>query len=82
MITNSYNLIVFYPKTLILCKNLAKKPVLSEKMTNSNLRKADSLQAAVVADYHPALRHSSLSLQSHHLPQQVLLQHPADPGIG
>ena len=30
-----------------------------KKLTNSNLRKADSLQAAVVADYHPALRHSS-----------------------
>lgn len=30
-----------------------------KKLTNSNLRKADSQQAAVVADYHPALRHSS-----------------------
>lgn len=48
----------FLPKTLILCKNLAKSQFLSEKLTNSNLRKADSLQAAVVADYHPALRHS------------------------
>ena len=36
-----------------------RQQFVSEKLTNSNLRKADSLQAAVVADYHPALRHSS-----------------------
>lgn len=48
----------FLPKNVNPVQEFGEKPVLSEKLTNSNLRKADSLQAAVVADYHPALRHS------------------------
>lgn len=60
MITNFYILIVFSPKNVNSAQEFGEKASLwVKKLTNSNLRKADSLQAAVVADYHPALRHSS-----------------------
>lgn len=60
MITNSYNPMVFSPKNVNSAQEFGEKASFwVKKLTNSNLRKADSLQAAVVADYHPALRHSS-----------------------
>lgn len=50
----------FLPKNVNPVQEFGEKAsFLVKKLTNSNLRKADSLQAAVVADYHPALRHSS-----------------------
>ena len=60
MITNSYILIVFSPKNVNSVQEFGEKASFCvKKLTNSNLRKADSRQAAVVADYHPALHHSS-----------------------
>ena len=48
----------FLPKNVNPVQEFGEKSSFSvKKLTNSYLRKADSLQA-VVADYHPALRHS------------------------
>ena len=60
MITNSYNLMDFLPKNVNPVQEFGEKASSwVKKLTNSNLRKADSLQAAVVADYHPALTSQS-----------------------
>lgn len=49
----------FLPKNVNPVQEFGEKASFRvKKLTNSNLRKADSLQAAVVADYHPVLRHS------------------------
>ena len=50
----------FLPKKVNVVNQFGEKAIfLVKKLKKSNLLKADSMQAAVVADYHPALRHSS-----------------------